>query len=181
MKSNLILSFTIACALTAQSAPTFADDRAQSLINSFQILCMLELPSFARQEQKAETMKLLLRKDIGQPRNDGNFAHSKSWNVNLKTGPHELVATEARGPKGDVSACGIGAADAEGAIVKSELIHALRLDTPLSTKISDNGQQQLTTWKIKSGSTDVTISFVDGEPGHIPGFYLTASYKTPSP
>src|SRR5262245_7849056 len=93
---------------------THAAERDASLINSFQVLCTLEEPVFEWINQKAMAMKLPVRQDLGQSKDSGPFAHSKSWLVTLTTGPHELTAAEANGPQGYVKSCGISAPDPNG-------------------------------------------------------------------
>ena len=51
-----------------------ANERSAELVNSFQIFCTLAPLDFAALDAKATAMKLVVRKDIGTPRQPGQFA-----------------------------------------------------------------------------------------------------------
>ena len=150
-----------------------ADQRSASLVDSFREFCTLEPPNFARLDAKAAAMGLPILQDMGNPRQAGQFVHSKSWTMTLGTRSHEVVASEARGPRGEVAACGIGAADARGNDVKDDLIKRLNLGPPFHETVSQDGQRRMTTWRIKVVSVDLTLLLADGTPTNSPGVYLT--------
>jgi hypothetical protein len=84
------------CALTGGA---YAGERAVQLINSFQVMCLLEPLNFARSEQKATVMHLPVRQDLRSPPDaSGYFSHAKSWLLPLGSGPHEFTVAEAHGP-----------------------------------------------------------------------------------
>jgi hypothetical protein len=107
-------------------------DRNASLINSFQLLCALAPPTFDRIEQEALAMELPVRQDVGHAQSSGMFAHSKTWIVTLKDGPHDLGVNEANGPTEHVITCGISAPDADGAALRKELVSEMKLGQPSS-------------------------------------------------
>jgi hypothetical protein len=109
-------------------------DRNASLINSFQVLCALEPPTFDRIEQKALAMRLPVHQDVGLSRTSGIFAHSKTWIVTLTSGQHDLGVTEANGPGGHVISCGISAPDADGAAFRKELVSEMKLGQPVNSR-----------------------------------------------
>jgi len=154
-------------------------DRNAALINSFQVLCTLESPSFDRIDQKAAAMKIPVHKDVGQSQISGYFAHSKSWLVPLKTGPHELVATEANGPKGHIEACGISAPDPDGGSFIKELIEEMHLGLPASQIVSADGMMRTTTWKNTFGE-GTELRLVDATPKERPGAMLFYDVTTPT-
>jgi hypothetical protein len=157
------------------AAAAYANPRSVDLVNSFQTFCTPGPPDFAMIDAKATAMKLSVREDVGMPKPTGQFAHSKSWLVSLASGPHQLVAAEARGPDGDVASCGIGAEDVDGKVMKQELVQAMKLEAPLRQTASADGAQRVTTWKY---SDDVILLLADGTPMKIPGMYLTLLRKT---
>jgi len=159
--------------LSASTA--YANQRSAEPVNSFQGFCTPGPPDYATLDTKATAMNLQVRKDVGSPRKEGQFAHAKSWLVPLDGGSHELVATEARGPNGEITACGIGADNVDGEEMKQELIKAMKLDAPVRQIASADGSQRLTFWKY---GDDVTLLLIDGTPMKIPGVYLTLQRQT---
>ncbi|HYS47542.1 MAG TPA: hypothetical protein VEM36_02080 [Xanthobacteraceae bacterium] len=167
----------LTCAMALLAGSASADERSAALVNSFRFFCTLELPDFSRLDANATKLKLPVRNDVGTPRQNGQFAHSKSWLVPLKSGPYELVASEARGPKGEVAACAIGAPDARGEDVKQDLIKAMGLGPPSREAITENGRWRETTWRERWGSDDVTLLLTDATPANAPGIYLTVLHE----
>ena len=162
-----------ACLIFAGAA--HADERSAELVNSFQIFCTLAPLDFAALDAKATAMKLAVRKNVGTPRQPGQFAHSKSWLVPLKGGTHELVAGEARGPGAEFVSCGIGADNVDGQEMKQELIKTMKLGEPSRVTATADGAQRLTSWKY---TDDATLLLADGTPMKIPGVYLTLMQQT---
>ena len=103
-----------------------ADERSAELVDSFMAFCTPGPPDFAAVEAKAAAMNLPVRKDVSL----GAAGHTKSWQVTLKTGVHELIAGKVKGPAGDVAGCSIGAEDADGEQMKQDLIKAMKLGAP---------------------------------------------------
>ncbi len=168
-----MLRLAVLVCLVSSSA-AYANQRSAELVNSFQMYCTPGRPDFAALDAKATAMKLVVRKDVGSPRKEGQFTHAKSWLVSLDSGSHELVASEARGPSGEVTACGIGAENVDGEEVKQELVKAMKLAAPIQQTASPDGAQRLTLWKYD----DATLVLVDGTPMKIPGMYLTLQRRT---
>ncbi len=154
----------------ASVGTAYANERSAELVNSFQTFCLPGPPDFAALDAKAAAMKLAVRKDAGTPRQPGQFAHSKSWLVTLKSGNHELVAGEARGPNGEVASCGIGADDVDGEEVRQDLVNTMKLGAPARQSATADGTQRVTSWTY---TDDVTLLLADGTPMKIPGIYLT--------
>jgi hypothetical protein len=169
-----VLRIALVVCLASVSA-AFANERSAELVDSFQTFCMPGPPDFAALDAKVTAMKLAVRKDVGTPRQPGQFAHSKSWLVPLKSGTHELVAGEARGPNGEVDSCGIGADDVDGEEMKQEVIKSMKLDAPARQTATADGTQRVTSWKY---ADDVTLFLADGTPMKIPGIYLTLLRQT---
>ncbi len=126
-------------------------------------------------------MRLPVRRDIGQSKESGPFAHSKSWLVTLTTGPHELTAAEANGPHGYVKSCGISAPDANGESFKSELVSVMKLGRPSSENISKDGIMRATEWKDAFGA-GTSLQLVDATPKNKSGamlFYIVREASKP--
>ncbi len=159
---------TFACFMVFGTA--YANERSAELVKSFPTFCIAAPLDFARLDAKATAMKFPVRKDVVAPQQGGKLARSKSWLVPLDSGAYELIATEARGPDGEVASCGIGAEDVDGEAVKQDLIQAMKLDAPLRQNATADGSQRVTTWKY---ADDTTLLLADGTPMKIPGIYLT--------
>jgi hypothetical protein len=166
--SAVALSFV--CAATAQ-----ASERGADLVNSFRSFCM-PTPDFAALETRATDMKLPVRKDSVSPAKPGESGHVKSWMVSLASGRHELVASQARSPKGDLDSCGIGVEDVDGEDLRQELVKALDLGPPLRQTWSADGAQRVTTWKY----SDDELFLADATSVKIPGAYLTLLHQIKS-
>jgi hypothetical protein len=161
-----ILALMLCSVRTADAA-----ERNTSLINSFQVLCALETPAFEKINDKAVAMKLPVRRDIGQSRESGEFAHSKSWLITLRTGPHELIAAEANGPQGYVQSCGISAVDPNGEVFKDELVSMMNLDLPSLETVSEDGVTRVTEWK-DAFEAGTLLQLVDATPKNKSGVIL---------
>jgi hypothetical protein len=152
-----------------------ANQRSADLMNSFQVFCLPGPPDFAAIDAKATAKNLPVRKDVGTPRQPGQFAHSKSWLVSLDSGAHELVAGEGRGSNGEIASCGVGAEDVDGEEMRHEVVKAMNLGAPLRQTATADGTQRVTTWKY---ADDVNLLLADGTPMKIPGMYLTLLRQT---
>jgi hypothetical protein len=163
--SAVVLS--LVCAAAAQ-----ASERSADLVNSFRSFC-IPTPDFAALEIRAAALKLPLRKDSVSPPKPGESGHVKSWVVSLASGRHELVASQAHGPKGDLESCGIGVEDVDGEDLRQELVKALNLPPPLRQTWSADGAQRVTTWKY----SDDELFLADATSVKIPGAYLTLLHQ----
>ena len=63
----------IVCLASVSAA--YANERSAELVSSFQTFCMPGPPDFAALDAKVTAMKLAVRKDVGTPRQPGQFAH----------------------------------------------------------------------------------------------------------
>lgn len=161
------VALSLVCAATAQ-----ASERSADLINSFQSFC-IPTPDFAAIEIRAAVMKLPVRKDSVSPPKPGESGHVKSWVISLASGRHELVASQARSPKGDLDSCGIGVEDVDGEDLRLELVKALNLGLPLRQTWSVDGAQRVTTWKF----SDDELFLGDATSIKLPGAYLTLLHQ----
>jgi hypothetical protein len=152
-----------------------ANERSAELVDSFMAFCTPGPPDFAALDAKASGMNLPVRKDVSL----GAVGHTKSWQVTLKTGVHELIASNIKGRASDVASCSIGAEDADGEQMKQDLIKAMKLGAPDREANTPDGAQRLTLWKY---GDEVTLMLADGTPMNIPGTILALMRQTkPSP
>jgi len=152
-----------------------ANERSAELVDSFMAFCTPGPPDFAALEAKAAAMNLPVRKDVSL----GAAGHTKSWQVTLKTGAHELIAGKVKGPAGDVTGCSIGAEDADGEQLKQDIVKAMKLGAPDRVASTPDGAQRVTSWKY---GEDANLILADGTPMKIPGMMLTLMRQTkPSP
>jgi hypothetical protein len=165
----------VSMALCALTGAAYAGDRAAQLVNSFQVMCMLESLDFARSDAKATAMKLPVRQDVQPPPDSaGYFNHAKSWLLPLKSGPHEFMISETHGPKADIKACGIGAPDVDADDFKAELTKSMKLGQPSVEKTSPDGKFRNTVWAVNN----LYFMVSDGSPRNVKqGIYLLVSDK----
>lgn len=150
-----------------------ARERAAQLVNSFQVMCMLEPLDFARSDAKATAMKLPIRQDLHSPPNAaGYFNRAKSWLLPLKSGPHEFMIAEAHGPTADIKSCGIGASDVDADDFRAELTKSMKLSAPGLEKSSPDGKYRNTVWSVDN----LFLMLSDGSPRNVKqGVYLLLS------
>ena len=152
-----------------------ANERSADLVDSFMAFCTPGPPDFAALEAKAAAMNLPVRKDVSL----GAAGRTKSWQVTLKTGVHELIAGKVKGPAGDVAGCSIGAEDVDGEQIKQDLTKAMKLGAPDRVASTPDGAQRVTSWKY---GDDANLILADGTPMKIPGMMLTLMRQgKPSP
>ena len=152
-----------------------ANERSAELVDSFMAFCTPGPPDFAALDAKASAMNLPVRKDVSM----GTTARTKSWQVTLKTGVHEVIAGKAKGPVGDMAACSVGAEDVDGEEMKRDLTKAMKLGAPDQATNTADGAQRVTSWKYADGAT---LILAVGTPMKIPGMMLTLMRQTkPSP
>jgi len=164
-----LISITLGCTIAR------ANERSAALVSSFENFCTPGMPDFAALDAKATAMNLPVRRDVTGPQQQpGQITHAKSWVITLSSGSLELVASEARGPKGDAASCGIGAEDIDGDDFKQELNKAMPLGAPERQSVTADGTQRLTVWKYADGES---LMLADATPIQLPGIYLTLMRK----
>jgi hypothetical protein len=168
-----VLRAAIPACLMFMSA-AHANERSAELVDSFMAFCTPGPPDFAALEAKAAAMNLPVRKDVSL----GAAGQTKSWQVTLKSGVHELIAGKVKGPAGDAVGCSIGAEDVDGEQIKQDLIKAMKLGAPDRVASTPDGAQRVTSWKYD----DANLILADGTPMKIPGMMLTLMRQgKPSP
>ena len=154
-----------------------ASERSAELVESFRVFCTLEHPDFSRLNEKATDMQLPARNELEHPRADDRLDHSKSWLVFLSSGPHELMGSEANGPSGKMTICGIRAPDVGADDMRFDLTQSMKLGEPISVRRSPDGQQQVTTWHLNASSNDLMLILTDGTPVQRLGVHLILLHR----
>jgi hypothetical protein len=149
-----------------------ANERTAALVNSFQVFCTLADPNFAVLDRKASAMKLPVVQDQGERRADGPFVHAKTWVVGLNSGPHALLGSEARGPNGEITGCGIADNNASSEEFKKDLVKAMKLGAPQRESATPDGKQ-VTIRQFK----DDTLLLAEGTSSKPPSVYITLIHK----
>ena len=107
-------------------------NRAQSIVNAFQVMCTLELPMFERIDEKAAAMKMHIQSNESGPSTGNAVIRRKAWVSTLTTGPFILLLDEMSGPKGKATSCAIAADIPDRDAFRAEAIRKLP-DTPAPT------------------------------------------------
>jgi len=90
----------------SESAPK-SFNRDQSVINSFQVMCMLEKPDFDSLHAKAKAMQMLLMQNEKKPSAGNTVTRTAAWGGELTTGSFVLLIEEMSGSKGKSTGCAI--------------------------------------------------------------------------
>jgi hypothetical protein len=77
------------------------------MIDTFQVMCTLELPDFERIAAKATVLRMRPEADSKLNAPGDTVFRNKSWIGNLTTGPFVLLLDETTGPKGKATSCAI--------------------------------------------------------------------------
>jgi hypothetical protein len=153
-----------------------AAERSAEIVESFQAFCTLHLPDFAQIDETATALQLPARNGENTQLGDSSY-RSKSWLVFLSSGPHELAGSEANGPRGKLTTCGVQAPDVGGKDIRLNLTEAMKLGDPKSVDVSPDGQRRIMTWKLDVSSHDVTIVLTDNTPVQKPGINLQIFHR----
>ena len=91
----------------AESATSPPPSRSQSMIDTFVVMCTLELPDFERIDAKATVLRMRPEADSKLNAPGDTVFRNKSWIGNLTTGPFVLLLDETTGSKGKATSCAI--------------------------------------------------------------------------
>jgi hypothetical protein len=153
-----------------------AVERSAEIVESFQAFCTLHLPDFSQIDEVATALQLPARSGENTQAGDSHY-RSKSWLVFLSSGPHELAGSEANGPRGKLTICGVRAPDVGGQDIRLDLTESMKLGDPVSVEVSPDGQQQTVTWRLEASSNDITIVLTDNTPAQKPGIDLQIRHR----
>lgn len=173
--------FHLICGVFFLSAlqSAIADDRSLALSNDFLFFCTVKIPDFDQLDQTARSLSLKVKKDIQPTLPPGQSARSRGWFVGDRTGTYELTATEIVNGSKTVSSCGIGAPDALGAEMLSDITAKMHLNNPDRETVAPNGQMKTLEWKVPMGEEQMRLTLVHAYPKG-PGLYLFISREVES-
>lgn len=142
-------------------------NRAQSVINAFQVICTLELPVFERLDQKATTMGMQLQSNNSGPSAGNTVTRSKSWSGTLTDGPFVLLLDEMSGAKGKTTSCAIVADIPDRDAFRAEVIRTMKLlDAPAPEFRNDGSRSYFWDGAFGAGTTVLDRDFApSGKPG----------------
>jgi hypothetical protein len=171
--------------LAGIASQTLAEDkplhlnRAQSIINAFQVICQLELPrfTFERIDQKATAMKMQLRSDNSGPSAGNTVIRSKSWSGDLTDGPFILLLDEMSGTKGRTTSCSIAADVPDRDAFRAEVIRTMKLpEAPAPELRNDGSRSYFWDGALGPGTTILDRDFApSGKPGVMLKLLMTAA------
>jgi hypothetical protein len=173
---RLRFATAVATLIALSAIGAAALERSAEIVESFQAFCTLHLPDFSGIDEVATALQLPARSGENTQVGDSHY-RSKSWLVFLSSGPHELAGSEASGPRGKLTICGVRAPDVVGKDIRLDLTKAMKLGDPVSVEVSPDGQQQIMTWKLEASSNDITIVLTDNTPVQKPGINLQIRHR----
>jgi hypothetical protein len=127
-------------AIAAEDNPSHFN-RAQSVINTFQVMCALEPPNFDRIDQKAATMRMQLQFNKSGPSPGNTVTRSKSWFGTLTDGSFILLLDEMSGAKGKSTSCAIVADVPDRDAFRAEAIRTMKLPDAPTPELRDDGSR----------------------------------------
>ena len=142
-------------------------NRAQSVINAFQVMCTLELPKFERIDQKASAMKMQLQSSNSGPSAGNNVTRSKSWFGALTDGSFMLLLDELSGADGQTTSCAIVADVPDRDAFRAEAIRTMKLpEAPAPELRADGSRSYFWDGALGPGTTVLDRDFQpSGKPG----------------
>jgi hypothetical protein len=168
--------FGSALIFTAATSQVRAEDnpahlnRAQSVINAFQVICTLKLPTFERLDQKATTMRMQLQLNESVPSAGNTVTRSKMWAGDLTDGPFFLLLDEMSGAKGKTTSCAIVADVPDRDAFRAEAIRTMKLPDAPAPEFRGNGSRSYF-WDRAFG-VGTTVLDRDFAPNGKPGVML---------
>jgi hypothetical protein len=156
--------FSLALSIWASAAfPALAEadnqppmNRAQSVINAFQVMCTLELPNFDHLDARAAAMKMTLQANKSGPSANDTITRSKIWAGGLKDGPFLLVVDEMTGAKGRSTACAVVGEVPDVEAFRSEAIDTIKLQGDPVPEMGNDGSRSFV-WNGHFGPGTIVI------------------------
>jgi hypothetical protein len=145
-------------------------NRAQEVINAFQVICTLEPLSFDRIDQKATAMEMGLQSSTSGPSAGNTVTRSRSWFGGLTNGPFVLLLDEMSGAKGKSTSCAIVADVPDPDAFRLETIRTMKLPDAPAPELRDDGSRSYF-WDEVFGP-GITILDRDFAPSRKPGVML---------
>jgi hypothetical protein len=154
----------------AESAHPPAPDRSQSVIDTFQVMCTLELPDFERIDAKATILRMRPEADSKLNAPGDTVFRNKSWIGNLTTGPFVLLLDETSGPKGKATSCAIVGEVPDLDAFRTDAVATLKLPAAPPPEMGNEGSRSFI-WDRIFGPGP-TLILRDFKPAGKPGIML---------
>jgi hypothetical protein len=170
--SSLIFLFFVSVAPRSEAASDneLSPDRAQSVINTFQIMCTLELPNFEHIDAKAAAMRMPVQADNKVASPGDTVTHSKSWMGSLTTGPFALLLDEMSGSKGRTTSCAIVGNVPDLDAFRADAVSTMKLPAVSPPELRSDGSRSFI-WE-RSFGPGTTLILRDFKPSGRPGIML---------
>jgi len=127
-------------AVAAENNPARLN-RAQEVINAFQVICALETLKFDRIDQKATAMQMQPQSGNSGPSAGNTVTRSKSWFGTLTNGPFILMLDEMSGAKGKSTGCAVVADVPDRDAFRAEAIRTMKLPDAPAPEFRDDGSR----------------------------------------
>jgi hypothetical protein len=154
----------------AESVTSPPPSRSQSMIDTFQVMCTLELPDFERIAAKATVLRMRPEADSKPSAPGDSGFRSKSWIGNLTTGPFVLLLDETTGPKGKATSCAIVGEVPDLDAFRADAVAAMKLPAPVPPEMGNDGSRSFI-WDRGFGP-GTTLILRDFKPAGKPGVML---------
>ena len=165
----LLLAFATPRSM-AESANPPAPSRSQSMIDTFQVMCTLELPDFERIAAKATVLRMRPEADSKLNAPGDTVFRNKSWIGNLTTGPFVLLLDETTGPKGKATSCAIVGEVPDLDAFRADAVAAMKLPAAPPPEMGNDGSRSFI-WDHSFGP-GTTLILRDFKPAGKPGIML---------
>ena len=154
----------------AESANPSPPSRAQSMIDTFVVMCTLELPDFERIAAKATVLRMRPEADSKLNAPGDTVFRNKSWIGNLTTGPFVLLLDETTGPKGKATSCAIVGEVPDLDAFRADAVAAMKLPATPPPEMGNDGSRSFI-WDHSFGP-GTTLILRDFKPAGKPGIML---------
>jgi len=144
--------------------------RSQSMIDTFQVMCTLELPDFERIDANATVLRMRLEADSKLNAPGDTVFRNKSWIGNLTTGPFVLLLDETTGPKGKATSCAIVGEVPDLDAFRADAVAAMKLPAAAPPEMGNDGSRSFI-WDHSLGP-GTTLILRDFKPAGKPGIML---------
>jgi hypothetical protein len=101
----------------------------QALINTFEVMCNLEIPNFDHLAARATAMRMQPQDVAPMPLPSNLTLRRKAWNGKLTTGQFSLLVDETSGSMGTITTCAIASTVPDVNAFRAEVMRELRLAT----------------------------------------------------
>jgi hypothetical protein len=116
-------------------------DRSETVINTFRVMCTLELPDFEHIDAKATALRMRSEADSKLNAPGDTVFRNKSWIGNLTTGPFVLLLDEMSGPKGKATSCAVAGDVPDLDAFGAETVATMKLSPVPSPEMGSDGSR----------------------------------------